>query len=227
MNFIAHYFLDRHRPESHFAVGAATPDLLSIYNSRLRIKQHHIKKLEQQELSEMESIFAEGVYRHFLADKVFHSSEFFQSETQHLSARLKEDLSHTEIHRKYFIAHVLLELLLDKVIIQDHPGILEDYYDHYGEIQLNDVRMATEKIATHPLPKYEEFLDKFRKNRFLFKYKAYDHIIYVLSRIMLRVGIENQAWIEDYSFVKLMGEYEDRLSGNYEGVFEEIIQYKE
>ena len=42
MNLVAHFYLDQHHPEPLFAVGAATPDLLSIYNNGIRLKQRNL-----------------------------------------------------------------------------------------------------------------------------------------------------------------------------------------
>lgn len=221
MNFVSHYFLDRFHPESSFAVGAATPDLLSIYNPSLRIKAHHISRLDPDELKGADIALIDGIQRHFDADAVFHSSDFFKAETAYISKALKERLSHTEVPRKYFIAHILLELILDKALIEDHPGLLEEYYNHYrNTVPFLEIRHTTELVAGKRLPNYEQFLQKFYQNRYLFQYREWDHIAFVLKKILIRVGIHERSFLEEKAFILLMEDYQDHLHEQYGGLFD-------
>jgi hypothetical protein len=85
MNFLAHFFLDKDHPSAFFIVGAATPDLLSIYNSGLRIKAGQVDHLNADAQAHAEPHFLEGLARHFHADRVFHSSPLFSAETHEFS----------------------------------------------------------------------------------------------------------------------------------------------
>lgn len=227
MNFIAHFFLDRENPESFFAIGAATPDLLSIYNPTLRIKKHHVKDLDLNVLTEPDLILLDGVNRHFHADAVFHTSNFFHRETKWLSKQLERRLPENAVPRKYFIAHILLELILDKALIQDHPGLLEDYYRHFDDSPSEQVRLSTQKVSQHDLPNYERFLAKFRENRYLYHYQRWDHIVFVLKKIMEKVGIDEGNFTGHQEFGGLMEEFESRIRESYEQVFAEISNNEE
>ena len=225
MNFIAHFFLDKEHPQGLFAIGVATPDLLSIYNAELRIKKAHLKGLDSSGFSDDELFFLEGIRRHFYADGVFHSSAFFFEETGYISDLLIEFFPKTEIPRKFFIAHVLLELLMDKVIIQDNPGILELYYDHYQSTNGIRVKNITEKISGRKLPHYERFMEKFTRQQYLQEYRRWDHIAFVLRRVLQRVNIHEHDFTFTAPFVQLMQTYENRLSSLYPDIFQEIIDY--
>ncbi|MCB9236181.1 MAG: hypothetical protein H6581_31320 [Bacteroidia bacterium] len=223
MNFIAHFFLDRERPESFFAIGAATPDLLSIYNPRLRIKKHHIKKLNLETFSENDLMLLEGVKRHFHADAFFHTSPFFERETQWLSAQMTQRFPGDTIPRKYFIAHILLELVLDKALIHRHPDLLDNYYAHFTQSPLDQVRHATELVTKRELKNYDGFLAKFRDHKYLYNYTRWDHIVFVLKKIMERVSIAETEFTEMEEFMNLMKEFELRLENTHEEAFHEII----
>ncbi len=223
MNFVAHYFLDRHRRESDFAIGVATPDLMSIYNAGLRVKYHHVYGIEDSVKNGEHGTFFNGVIRHFEVDRIFHSSEFFFQETRWFSSKLAEALHQETIPRKFFVSHVLLELILDKVLIREHPGILDEYYNHFDNADNKVIRLATESVTGHSLPNYENFLRKFRENEYLFHYTEWNHILFVLKRILRRVNIEDDRFTNSPDLVHVLEEFEQRLALAYHGVFGEIV----
>lgn len=223
MNFLAHFYLDRDHPSSDFVIGAATPDLLSIYNSGLRIKAGHVDHLSAARRSHVDPQFLAGLERHFHADRVFHSSPLFATETQLFSRWLEDEFVDQDVPRKYFIAHIILELLLDKVLIARNPDLLQSYYKHFENLKPFDrICKASEEVAAHPLPNYDSFLQKFTENQYLYHYQEYDHLIYILRRLLRRVGIENASFLEDTRFLKLMAAFELRILDRYEQFFAEI-----
>lgn len=222
MNFAAHFFLDLDRPESLFHIGAATPDLLSIYNPEMRIKESHLKNIDFDSLGPPEETFIAGIHRHFHADKVFHSSGFFRQETTEIIERLKNSFEEGAVPRKFFIGHILLELLLDKVLIDTHPNMLGAYYEHFAKVSPLEVRRVTEIAVSRELPNYEHFIAKFIGNQYLYEYMEFDHIVFVVGRILRRVSIDQIGFLSDPTFVNLMKNYEERLEANYPGIFELI-----
>lgn len=228
MNFVAHFFLDRDNESPHFAIGAATPDLLSIYNPELRIKQAQIPAIESMELDAAGMDLLAGIERHFEADRIFHSSPLFARETGEISRALSAQFADGEVPRKYFIAHVLLELVLDKVLIEQFPNLLDQYYRHFeAAAPFLGVQADTGQICRRPLPNYDHFLQKFLENRYLYQYSRWDHIAYVLGRILRRVTIEERAFIEDPRFLAVVMDLESDLRGNYQGFFDEIYAQQE
>jgi acyl carrier protein phosphodiesterase len=225
MNFLSHYFLDRGHPSSLFAIGAATPDLLSIYNERLRIKKHHLKGLDGTVLSESAVTFALGVSRHFQADDAFHSSDFFATQTAWISDELERHFVTKTNQRKFFLAHVLLELIMDKILINNNKGIIDEYYGHFAVANpFRDVQEFTETISKHPLPNYDHFLDKFLQNRYLVHYSEWDHIIYVLKRILRRASVADPAFLDDPRFVDFLNAVQKGIEKRHLEAFEEVHQ---
>lgn len=223
MNLVAHYFLDRDLVNSYFTVGAATPDLLSIYNSGVRIKGRHLQLLGDEELGQITPPFLNGLERHFFADGVFHTSPLFTSSTRRISKMLEDYFPGLEIQRKFFVGHILLELLLDKVLINRNPGILESYYGHFESLQpFRDVRRSIEIAVGKSLPNYERYMDKFLRKRFLYQYAEFDHIGWILKRILRRVRIRHTQYIDSAVFLELMRDYEKELSEYHEDFFHEI-----
>lgn len=223
MNFVAHYYLDRHRPESEFAVGVATPDLMSIYNAALRVKYNQITSLKDEVFEGEHGTFVSGVVRHFDADRIFHTSDFFYEETKWLSNKFTTEGRGIEVPRKFFVAHVLLELIMDKVLIREHPGILDEYYAHFDNADPLEIKASTEFLVGHELPNYESFLRKFRENEYLFNYTEWNHILFVLKRILKRVNIAEEAFITSPHFLAILEDFEQRLTIEYHRVFGDIV----
>lgn len=206
-------------------MGAATPDLLSIYNERLRIKKHHLQGLEALPLTPEGETFALGVARHFKADDAFHSSPFFAEETAFINDQLKQNFITQNNQRKFFLAHVLLELVLDKVLINNYPDIIDEYYAHFAvTFPYSPVKRYTETISRHPLPNYEHFLEKFVQGRFLQHYNKADHIVYVLRRVLRRAGVSDPTFLDDAAFPALLGLIEERLNHRYPAAFGHVRQ---
>ncbi len=216
MNFLAHYFLDRNHPSSFFVVGAATPDLLSIYNEKFRVKRHHLQAIEGQDLEDSAQFLIQGIQRHFEADEAFHTSSFFNEKTDFINRELKERFITASNQRKFFIAHVLLELVLDKVLIENNPGIIAEYYQHYSKVfPFQEVKQATSKVTSHPLPNYEHFLEKFLHNRYLTHYTEWDHIVFVLGRILRRAGVIHPDFLESKPFLHFLDAVQKEVEKSY------------
>ncbi|HHG83281.1 MAG TPA: hypothetical protein ENJ82_00910 [Bacteroidetes bacterium] len=223
MNFISHFYADRTHTDSHFVIGSVSPDLLSIYNSQLRIKNSHLSKFEKTGDNTVSEGFWNGLERHFFVDKVFHSSPNFVIETKKISTLLTERFPHTETPRKFFIAHILLELLLDKILIDQKPGILEAFYAHFSsQGDFSEIQRMTQLVSGNQLNSYDAFLRKFLDKKYLYHYQEYDHITYVMRRILRRVRIAEIGFLEQDAFLTLMQDYEKHLAGIHEIFFEEI-----
>jgi hypothetical protein len=65
---------------------------------------------------------------------------------------------------------------------------------------------------------------KFADNQYLYHYKDHEHLIYILKRLLRRVGIEQSGFLEDNRFLLLMEEFEPHIERVYEEFFEEIRQ---
>lgn len=224
MNFLSHFYIDRQRQEPLFVMGILTPDLLSIYNAELRIKASRTEQFDPVAAG-IPIAFYEGLSKHFFVDRIFHSSPLFAAETAYLSEQLETYFPGRDIQRKFFIAHILLELQLDQLLIRRDPTIVDDFYAHFEAARpFEELRIATEKVSGHPLPNYEHFLEKFTENRYLRHYRDHSHIIYILGRLLRRVQVADTSFLTEKPFERLMDAYHTRLETKYKPFFEEIWQ---
>ena len=160
MNFLSHFYIDKNEENASFIVGVCTPDLVSLYNREIRIK--HLPILPSH--SESYIAFTKGILRHFEADKVFHSSPFFLQETEKVGIFLKTHFKDSGLKRSFFVAHVLVELMIDKILIAQAPQLIPDFYAHFekvGHLQIAEMTQIAvgKEIETYPL-----FIQKFLQN---------------------------------------------------------------
>lgn len=217
MNFLSHYYLDQHITNDYFVVGVCTPDLLSIFDREVRIKS---KKIHHHFGTSEFDFFQTGVERHFEADKIFHSSPFFQEECKHISTVLHELYGSNEIKRSFFVSHILLELMLDKVLIKGDSGLVDGFYYHFQQVGFQRIIEMTATLAEREIAAYTSFLQRFMQHQYLYHYSEYEYIIFVLRRLLRRVGVPEGNYLNDSEFVTFLATYEARLEGRVTMLFD-------
>jgi hypothetical protein len=212
MNFIAHFYMDRHVEDSLFFVGVSTPDWVSIFNRSIRVKENRLPLIMENDATTAETSFYNGVLRHLEVDRVFHSSTFFEYETGELGRLFKQHFAPGAVPRSFFVAHVMFELVLDKVLIQADPSLLPAYYRHLESCCVEQVVQLTEWITSTPMPGYDGFLGRFISKKVLYQYTDWAHVIYVLQRLLERVGVDTHEFLDTDAFLDLAHVYEQGLS---------------
>ena len=213
MNFISHYFLDKELDDSLFFVGMSTPDLLSVFDRSVRLRESRLPLLMENEVPPGHISFYNGVLRHFEVDALFHSSAFFEEETSRISRLMRDTFPGYGFHRLFFVSHVLFELLLDKILIDQHPDLLPDYFQHFEAQKPEDVAQLTQWVTRAEIPGYENYYQKFVQRKHLYLYSDWKYVIYVLKRILQRVRIAKFSYLDEPRFLSVIRAYESDLSG--------------
>ena len=154
MNFISHFYLDRNLDDSLFFVGVSTPDLVSVFDRTIRLKEGRMPLIMENEATKGEISFYNGVIRHFEVDKLFHTSDFFYSETEKIKNLLQEEFGKDHVPRAFFVAHVLFELILDRILIHHNNTLLPTFYDHLSRFPIKEYVRLTEWVTHTPMPAY-------------------------------------------------------------------------
>ena len=215
MNFIAHYYLEREHRRDWVVVGVSTPDLVSIYDRKARIKLNGLPA-DHEVLDPRKKDLLIGVRSHIEADKSFHSAPYFFEETTLLSGMLKEVIHPVEIKRTFFIAHILFELIIDKILVQKYPELLTEYYEHMENPLIEEIDAFTGWLLKQDLPGYGTFFDRFVKRRYLEDYTEWKNIIYVLKRVMGRVNLDMAEVFYQPQVIACLEAYEQQLSPKVE-----------
>jgi hypothetical protein len=181
LNYLSHYYFTHKEGDPYYNCGTIFPDWLAAY---------HRCKFNRELLAvnpEEERITA-GIKMHYLADKTFHSSEFFQDATHDIKLILEKGKLDKEKFRFSFLAHLILEMMADRILLKKDPDIGHRFYH---DLDLCDAGLLLEfaKRNSSCDENFIQLISGFRQHRFILHYINDLSFIYSLNRITGRVGI--------------------------------------
>ena len=184
MHFLSHYYYELTAKSPLFVAGLSIPDLAPgfsrIYNSVIKKSVLH-KEYDVQEIQK-------GIACHYEADKIFHHSKVFTAlmalTTQSF---LNEGLSRERL-RLSVIAHIAVELMIDRQLMLENEQL---GFDYYGQLELaSETSLAGYFDLLSLEDTKRDFLIKFqffKQRRFLFLFNDIKNIVTGLSRIYQNV----------------------------------------
>lgn len=178
MNFLSHYFYFR-KDNPYYHTGLVLPDFVKAFcKNRLHLKGSYVRP-DFKHLSN-------GCMTHFESDRRFHESAFFRNVSGFIGSRL----DHTaKWPRKWFLNHLLTEILLDRVLMDAEPDLCSDFYH---QLSITDPGQVELFLKLSSVANYQQFtsgFNRFMDLRFMFDYKHNEKIILALSRVYGRLGI--------------------------------------
>lgn len=134
MNFIAHYHFYK-SDDCYYNLGLVLPDLVKSFCKT------HLKPSEPLVHPSLNNL-NQGSIVHLNADKLFHNSFYFTTCEKHLS-----EIADTKAQwpRKWFLNHLLCEILLDRIIIDQYPNIVEQFYKDLKSVNTEQVALYLKK----------------------------------------------------------------------------------
>lgn len=180
MHFLSHYYTEIPNNNPLFVVALTIPDFTPGFS---RIYNSQLKNAPLPDDEKMRAIH-NGILRHYEGDKKFHNSDLFMQHcTQAIQSMVDAGLSRQKL-RLSVLAHVAVEMLIDRHIILAHPDVCNDFYsciDNAGEDDLiaffNLHNLGDQKSS---------FLAKFhffKQRRFLYLFNELENIVMGLDRI--------------------------------------------
>ena len=186
MNFFAHYYFDKIENNPIHTFGLLTPDLLRNFTPN----DYDKKRLHHPEIHE---IWQLGISKHFLRDKNFHNSEFFTTTYNECHETIRSTFEACEIRRFWFALHVMIEMILDKVLIQKNPQDLDQFYTEISDSK-EFIPGLIHQINHQKIDVFMTKIDRFTESKYLYKYLENDGIVYGLNRIFNQVGADKSDW---------------------------------
>jgi hypothetical protein len=184
VNYLSHFVIDHH-PGSHY------------YNSALilpDITKRWIKTFKHPEpplsFSPDQLALLQGCLMHYESDKTFHVSVFFEKYQALVNAHLKTKTFSEDVQRKWFIAHVLTELLIDRKIVGSRPDLVDSFYASLNAIDDRQLAEFLEYYGMTETADFSKFFNHFRSVQYIYYYADNNKFLYSLNRIMMRVGIK-------------------------------------
>lgn len=185
MNILSHAFVARTIDDDQYLFGTSLPDILSMYNRKLRIDQA-LNYLQNS--ANMANISA-GINNHITADCSFHTSEFFRQGQYNIRIQL-EPITQIPVKR-FFLAHILFEMLLDRYLIKLFPSFLVRYYQIYTPNFCQQIASTITTCYQIPDNSFHLFLNRFVESRFLYSYLEMDQLVLRAARVIMNTGKRN------------------------------------
>ncbi len=187
MNYFAHGMRFTARP--YFLAGTAVPDWLSVADRRVRMRPRRASRLVDGTQSIVAEVAA-GAMQHLKDDRWFHKTRTFIETSNELTCMFRDLLGPEDGFRPGFLGHVVTELLLDGVLIEKNPDLVDDYYAALDEVDPEQVQRAVNRMARHQTTHLAAMIPLFRRERFLRDYLEPRCLLYRLNQVMRRIKLK-------------------------------------
>ncbi|WP_197443646.1 hypothetical protein [Maioricimonas rarisocia] len=186
MNYFAHGlpYLD----QPYVLAGTAVPDWLSVVDRRARVRARTVAPHADATGAE-DAQLAAGILQHLDDDQWFHGTRGFVEVTGAMTREFREVLGPGDGMRCSFLGHIVTELLLDRVLIEQHPGVLDRYYEVMSEVEPTVVEANVNRWARQPTRQLDPFIPLFLAERFLDDYRHTERLLRRLNQVMRRVKL--------------------------------------
>jgi hypothetical protein len=186
MNFLSHALPYRNRPIVAIATGI--PDWLSLIDRKIRARRRTL--LPHLDSSDpMIRLVATGMLAHIDDDQWFHTTEAFVELNLFLAMQLREQLPGDEGFRPMFVGHILIEVLLDALWIEDDRSHAEQYYESFESIDNHEFERAVNVITGKPTDQLANVIARYVEAKFLYDYSDPRTLLMRLNQVMSRVGL--------------------------------------
>jgi hypothetical protein len=128
MNFLSHSFVLPPDSAALTRVGSALPDLWPLVSPR-PLPAVVLRVLDANQDPRCGEL-RRGIAHHMQSDSVFHGHPEFESRVDWLARQLRAHWP--DLHHASTYAHVLVEMLLDRWLIETDPAPLETYYQAFS-----------------------------------------------------------------------------------------------
>jgi hypothetical protein len=186
MNYFAHGLRFTDRP--WFLAGTAIPDWLSVADRDVRVRSRQALPFADGTGS-VEAELAAGILQHHHDDQWFHRTRGFHEVTAQVATLFRETLGPEDGFRPGFLGHVATELVLDAVLIENHPQSLERYYDALGTLDPARLENAVNQMSRKTTTRLAPLLPLFQREQFLRDYLDPQRLLYRLNQVMRRIKL--------------------------------------
>lgn len=187
MNYLSHAY--RFLNDPYFLAGAAVPDWLGVMDRSVRASSKRAAMFVECDRSEWRSL-ARGIVQHHFDDRWFHNTLAFAETCSRFTRWLGEALPADRSFRTSFVAHILVEILLDSTLTNAEPHLLDEYYRLLHQVDPHIVQGGVNAMANKPTDRIAELLPRFLSERFLYDYSDDAKLLTRLNQVMRRVGLE-------------------------------------
>lgn len=184
MNFLSHFYFDKDSMDDYLVLGTVLPDLVK--NAQIAGHLHPLKSKNLFQADPFQQAILAGWERHIAADNIFHSSEFFKSQTALLKQLVLPVLTDSPV-KPFFLAHIGLELVLDHLLTINGVINTNKFYDQLSNTDKKVISDFLENCMVSDTGPFFRFFDRFISSRYLLSYAKIENIAYALNGICMRL----------------------------------------
>jgi hypothetical protein len=188
VNYFAHgvRFIDR----PYFLAGTAVPDWLSVADRKVRMRAKQVAPYADGSTT-IQAELAAGVLQHLEDDGWFHVSSAFYETSGALTRIVRQQLGPEDGFRPGFLGHVITEMVLDAVLMDLYPQLLDDYYDALAQLNAEEVQQAVNCMARVPTSRLAILIPRFQDEQFLRDYRQPSRLLFRLNQVMRRIKLRH------------------------------------
>ncbi len=168
--------------------GTALPDWMNIIDRKNRARKQYAEPLADDPDAIVAAV-ARGCIQHHVDDDWFHQSATFVALSTKFAVEVRGQLEGDLGHQAGFVGHISVEMLLDWVLFEREPGLLDGYYQTLSRLDPVQVQVAASRICARPVTKIPVLLPKFIDARFLADYDDDTLMLEKLNGVMRRVKL--------------------------------------
>lgn len=184
VHFLAHFFSSPDPLNPYVTIGLAIPDMhrqfTRVYNTS-RLSQF-IPTGEQQL-----AVHA-GILAHYQQDAVFHELPVFSEWVQRVQQLYHQKAEGTLITRLFFLAHLGVEMLIDRAIVMQYPHYPDLFYRHLQQVSDKEILLYFNQLAVPASGLIvQQQITRFLDHRFLYYFQSFDDMMEGLFRVYRNV----------------------------------------
>ncbi len=216
MNYFSHFFVDGIPNQHEYNTGLLLPDI-----TRGKVRSFRHKLVFESTQSEQ---FFRGCAAHYHADKKFHASSFFNKILNDSSNIINTALFSNALSRKWFLAHILAELMLDRILVKNYPQELDRFYYSLEAVDDNNLADFLKQYGMSEIDSFFEFFNHFRKVQYIHYYTDNNKFVYSLNRIMIRAGVSAISDSDQLVLQEVILRLEEKLTTDTDGLIKQLKQ---
>jgi len=215
MNYFSHFYFDHLTGNHEYNTGLILPDF-----TRKWIKKRIPEKPD--EINIHQQSFAGGWMRHHFSDKLFHASHFFEFHHSLLNEMMKKSDMSDDAERKWFLAHVAFELLIDRMIVKYNRTSLDEFYYSLNNADRNSLTVFLNLQGMDNADDFFRIFDHFRTVQYIYYYTDNNKFVYSLNKIMLRAKLNELSAEDAFSVTEVIIDFESKYLNDPKATIRQI-----
>ncbi len=216
MNLLSHFFSGEQKNNPYYNFGLVFPDLLGVTNRKWKplkfAESHEIKQLAWQM----------GCKKHLATDGIFHHLASFHANVVFIRKKFEENELIPDNIRLFFVAHILYELMLDRLVLINDPNCADNFYKDLNSIEDEEIEKLFKQNNIEGLPQFFNFFERFKEYQYVYNYIDDERLFFALNRILTRARQSNFVENDFPTFQKISFEVQMHLSTQFLSIFEAV-----